>query len=129
MEPYKGGKGEQFFSFWRLNVIDKHRAIVPAVAGLAGIEFAFTDYVTPPSTPSNDIGGARFPLKHSDEVTRRVFHMPEFYADTHFVLHLVFGKSEVFEGEPIFSSLKQSVDLVAGTIDSFARNIFSLDSW
>jgi hypothetical protein len=129
LEPYKGGKSDDLFRLWRLNVIDKHRAIVPVAADLLGVQFILPGQDGPPLPPRTYARKPRFPLKHGDELARRHFGEPEYHAHAHFILQIAFGEGQVFEGKPVFPTLEDLLDLVERTIDVFARALFSnLDS-
>jgi hypothetical protein len=129
MQPYKGGKMNDLFLLWRLNVIDKHRAIVPVAADLIGVEFTFPGNDGPPLPPREGARKPRFPLKSGDELSRRVFSEPEYDAHAHFRLQIVFGEGQVFEGKPVLPTLDEMIQLVEGIIYVFSNDIFEVTEW
>jgi hypothetical protein len=123
LQPYKGGKGDCLFRLWRINVIDKHRSIVPVAANLAGVTFTLPEG-GPPLPPREGARRPMFPLKHGDELSRRAFFEPEYNANAHFTLQIAFGQGEVFEGESVPAILETFIYLVERIIDIFSRHIF-----
>lgn len=130
LAPYKGGRGENLFNLYRLNIIDKHRAIVPVASG-----FVTVHYIVPlrddiPVMPPRDADGKRlFPLKYGDVLTRRVFHEREYYANAHFTLDVAFGEGQVLEGRSVYPALGDFINDVEGVITSFATDIFGIADW
>lgn len=83
MEPYKGGLHDNLFRLWRLDVIDKHRAIVPVAADLESETYTFVEENTPAIRNHKPVK-KRFPIKDGNEIARRAFFEPEYDTHAHF---------------------------------------------
>jgi hypothetical protein len=126
LEPYKGGRANDLFRLWRLNNIDKHRAVVPVAADLLGVQFRLPGEIEP-LPPREAARKPRFPLKHGDELSRRAFHEPEYNANAHFMFQIAFGEGQIFEGDPVIETLEEMIQLVESVIYAFAFDIFGQD--
>ena len=127
LQPYKGGLHNDLFRLWRLDIIDKHRAIIPVAGDLASE--AYTTIVEGEQVVIRDGKpvARRFPIKDGDEIARTVFHQREYYAHAHFAFQIAFAEGQIFEGDPVAPTLRQLLNLVEGVIDIFARDVFKTD--
>jgi hypothetical protein len=124
IEPYKGGKGDKLFRLHRLNIIDKHRAIVPVAAAFHGVTYWLPGESPEALPPRPEAFKPKFPLKDGDELSRRGFHEAEYRANAHFSLQIAFGEGQVFEGASVLDTFYNLLELVEGTISTFATDIF-----
>jgi hypothetical protein len=129
IEPYRGGDANDLFLLKRLNIIDKHRAIVPVAADFIGVEFTLPGNDGQALPPREGARKPRFPLKHGDELSRRVFYEPEYNAFAHFTFQIAFGEGQVFKGQPVLPTLDNIIQRVEGIIYSFANDIFRIRRW
>ena len=127
IEPYRGGKGDALFRIDRLDIIDKHRAILPVGGALAGIGYIATGQNAPITGRAFD-APPPFPLKNGDELARTAFFQPEYQANANFIFEVAFNEIEIVQRDPIIPTLYNFIVFVEGTIDIFARNIFKT-SW
>lgn len=123
MQPYRGGLHDNLFQLYRMDIFDKHRAIIPVVADLAGVSYTF---INPQGLPwtRKDKPAKVFPLKDGDILARHHVRHIDNYGEAHFTFQIAFGEGQSFEGEPVAPTLRQLLNVVEGVIDIFARNIF-----
>ena len=121
LQPYRGGKGHAFWQLHRLDIIDKHRAIIPVGANLANIQ-------TFPPGNSVYTGKPTYPLKEGDELFRSVFFEDHFDGKTHFVFEVAFGEGQIVDGQPLMPTLIQFINLVERLMMIFAKYVFRC-SW
>jgi hypothetical protein len=72
---------------------------------------------------------SKFPLKDGDELgsyLRKTGDNIEDKTEFKFGFDISFGKSQIFDGEPVRRTLKELVDFVEGTIKSFATHIWGV---
>lgn len=117
LQPYRGGRGHALWQLHRLDIIDKHRTIIPVGANLAKVQIAAHGDSAHPGKPT-------YPLKEGDELFRSVFFEPHFDAKTDFVFQVAFGEGQVVDGQPLMPTLKEFIYLVERTIMIFAKHIF-----
>jgi hypothetical protein len=127
MEPYRGGKCGYLFDLRRLNIIDKHRAIVPVAGDLAAIFYEISDYTGPPIPPRELTDQRFFPIKDGDELSRRAFHELEYDAHAHFTFRIAFGEGQVFEGRNVAVTLRELLDSVERIVGIFAKHVFKVN--
>lgn len=120
IEPYKGGKGHALWMLNKLDILDKHRSIIPTITTLKSMSITYR------GQPS-DLGTAAFrqPMKTGDEFFRAAFSESHFNAKPEAAFHIAFGKTGVAEGDPILPTLRQLIDFTESVIDIFDRNIFN----
>jgi hypothetical protein len=139
MKPYKGGT-DAFWQIHQLDILDKHTALIPVGASHSNILWKFnfrgifemmgvTDPKQVPDMPPLTIRPAdrQFPLKNGDVVFTynpgtdiEGKHKGDFQS----TLEIAFGEGQIIDGQPVVPSLKQFIDFVAGTVETFDRNLF-----
>jgi hypothetical protein len=119
LQPYRRGKGHALWRLDQLDIIDKHRAIVPVGANLADVRFAVAQEPTTFKSALPMV--SKYPLKEGDELYRAVFHQPQFHAHSNFVFEVVFGEGKIVDGEPVLPTLAQLIDFVERVLRIFAK--------
>ena len=129
LKPYKGGR-EPFWVIHAMDVLDKHRGIIPAGAAHRNIIIT----MRMPIPNSNNVIRSSFgltpadrayPLKDGTEVFRvkaggRV-SFGEFHDAPQFTFEAAFGEGQVVEGQPIFPTVEQLVQFTERVIEIFER--------
>jgi hypothetical protein len=124
LEPYKGGRGDKFFSLHQLDIMDKHRSIIPVWARFSNVTMSGSMGVGIEHgvfTATKRIG-----LRPGDELGRSVAPdgLVGFKPDARFTFEIAFGEGQEFEGEPVLRLLMECIHRVEGAINIFARDIF-----
>lgn len=131
LKPYKGGDGNKtLFLIHELDVLDKHKMIIPV--GAASIRVAFKlEMPTIPGHP-NRIEGFRLSLTPKDrqfplQDGAVVFAAPigEFDYDPQLTIQVAFGEGQIVKGEPVIPTLDQLGGFVESVIADFERQQFS----
>lgn len=134
LKPYKGGD-EAFWRLHQLDILDKHKAIIPVGAAYRsfGITFdgrklfpdAFPDIErAPPRTVFFNSGDRQFPLKDG----AALFAAPingefPFDDDVKFAFEVSFGEGQIIDGEPVIPALTQICQFVEGVFEVFEKRI------
>jgi hypothetical protein len=127
LKPYDGGS-ELGSALWRLHEIDirdKHRLLVPVGAAHRDMTVrfpikpaAFPDIEFPPITmrPAD----RQFPLKDGAEIYREPLVMAV-ESNPKVTVEIAFGEGQIFEGEAVFPTLTQLVELTERVVHIFER--------
>jgi hypothetical protein len=136
LKPYQGGN-EALWRLHQLDVLDKHKAIVPV--GSAYQAFGVTvdtrvmcpEFIErhnlshiPPITAFYKVADSQFPLQDGAELFRAPLHekLP-FGDDVPFRFEVAFGEGQIVDGEPVIPALVQLGQFVEGTFEIFERHI------
>jgi hypothetical protein len=128
LKPYDGGS-KAGAALWRLHEIDirdKHRLLVPVGAAHRNIVVRFR-MPTPEGTevefPPVAIRPAdrQFPLKDGDELDREPLADVAMKPKTEITFEIAFGEGQIFDGEPVFETLNQLIQLVERVVRIFER--------
>lgn len=129
LQPYKGGKGNQFWVLSELNNADKHRLLVSAVGrnhsvdvgGLLSSRMAksFPERNTPIISMFLEVAGPHTPLKPGEEIFSDV---PAAEPNEHlkFAIAVSLHEPGIVECEPILPFIHQLTQLVENTVPVFA---------
>jgi len=155
LRPYKGG-ADAFYQIHKLDIIDKHRALIPVGInrGHIGVkvepikipmarnpEHHQTIHFSP--VPISSWRSSR-PLKDGDVI----FMKPASYTSTlimkgptgetrfnlpipqdpnfEFTFEIAFGKDQVVDGEPVIPTLKQFIDFTEGAISIISKRFLGV---
>ena len=129
LQPYNGGRGDAIFRLHELDIVDKHRLLVPVGGAHTNIKWelkmanrfdgGFLPAITVPLTPDQK----HFPLKNGD-VLFRFGPGPDHQNKFEFVFEVAFGEGQIFDGEALVPTLKQLIDFTERLIKVFARQVF-----
>lgn len=137
LKPYKGGD-EAFWRLHQLDILDKHKAIIPVGAGHRSIHLRHS-----PSRMFRDSGikgienlddfvltlrqdEIDFPIEDGAEVfSRWLNEEAPFEDDVQFTFEIAFGEGQILKGEPVVPALTQICQFVEGTFDIFERHILN----
>lgn len=126
LKPYKGRNGgKALFLIHELDVLDKHKMIIPVGAGYARIAIKL-DAPTLPGRPAPE--GLRISFAPKDrqfplQDGAIVFAAPigEIDYDPQVTIQVAFGEGQIAEGEPMIPTLNQLVDFTERLINIFAK--------
>ena len=118
LQPYRGGKGHPLWQLNQLDIIDKHRRIIPAGAALSKVEFFIERHDAPASVYKAQ---PAFPLKEGDELFRAVFFEAHFDANSHFTFDVAFNETGIVEREPVLPTLSEFINFVQRVIMIFEK--------
>jgi len=133
LQPYKGGNGEDLWTFHRLNNIDKHRMIVTVGASFRSLNLGPmmmkmvrdglpADWPGKHDIPDLDLflrpADTMFPLKQGDELFIDAADA-EPNEKTEFRFEIVIHEPGVLEGQPILETLIGFRDRVSNIVDAF----------
>jgi hypothetical protein len=135
IKPYKGGD-DMLWRLHRLNIIDKHRALITVGSALRSLnigaygfrrmqrELSSEPYWTeivdmPPLDAFYKVADRLFPLKEGDVLFIDKDPDPEVDEQMHFRFDVAFGESGIAEGEPLLETLSGMADRVDDVILSF----------
>jgi len=138
LKPYKGGN-EAFWRLHQLDVLDKHKAIVPVGAAHRSVGVTFNTNrklaemlaekgikVNPAPMPPVFLRPAdrQFPLHDGAELFRAPLNQDlPFEEDPQFKVEIAFGEGQIVDGEPVVPALAQLGQFVEGVFNVFERRI------
>lgn len=139
-QPYHGGSNEALWLIHKLDILDKHRMIVPVGSAFSGIQFdvarGFQEAVEQgvisklPDIPPLLLQPKErfFPLKDGAilmTVLRQAVAGFKERQDTKFVFDVAFGEGNVVDGEPVLSTLQKLIEFTNVSIKVLADELFS----
>jgi hypothetical protein len=138
LKPYKGGD-EAFYRLHQLDILDKHKAIIPVGAANRSVGVTLPVMTGPGRELPPEFRDLKMPTIFLRPADRQfplqdgatVFsapHIPEFpFEDEIQVrIEIAFGEGQILEGEPIDPALAQIVQFVEGVCDIVERNILNV---
>ena len=132
IRPFRGGND----SIWKvhaLDILDKHRAIIPVGSCLSHVTFDFTrlmrampgwsDLPTMPIAirPADRL----FPLKDGAAVLHHKAGTISADDNPTFTFDIAFGEGQIVDGEPVLPTLQELTDAVAGAIGTIMQECFA----
>lgn len=133
LKPYKGGN-EALWRLHQLDILDKHKAIVPVGSAYRSFGVTFdpgrlpgmetTPAPIPPVTLFLKPANRQFPLYDGAELYRAPLdgELP-FEEKLEFRLEIAFGEGQIVDGEPVIPTLLQLGQFVEGAFEVFERHI------
>lgn len=133
LRPYKGGN-EAFWRLHQLDILDKHKAIIPV--GSAYTRFGYTLDMAglfpdqawmqsvKPVTISMHPADRMFPLEDGATLLTAGID-PPFQNEVQFKFEIAFGEGQILDGEPVVPALLQICDFVERVCGIFERHILS----
>jgi hypothetical protein len=139
IEPYKGGKGHEFWVLNELNNIDKHRLIVTIGIALrtrigAGLLLADTiralgikvqvseDQIRQMNTMMGLQITRHKPLQTGDKlfvIPSKLIHEVKPHENFNFGFEIAFSEPDIAQGRPVIETLQHFTDLVSNTVALF----------
>lgn len=127
IEPYFGGSHEAIRILDYLDIMNKHRLIIEALASLkhVGLDFGATLPVQwglseMPEMRINLIPEERFPLKNGDPLFSAPLETIQ-KMDPKFEIEVALGEPKPFAGRPVVPALTELSEFVKDLIDQFRR--------
>ncbi len=138
LKPYKGGT-DTFWQLHRLDILDKHTALIPVGAGhtniiwkanftglreMMGLTGSGPDVPPVVFNPNK----TQFPLKNGDVVFDYGFGDDKdgkFQGEFKFTFDVAFGEGQIIDGQPLIPCIQQFVDFVERTVEIFDRRLFN----
>jgi hypothetical protein len=130
LKPYKGGN-DLLWRLHRLNIADKHKMLVPVVAGYKSFSFdavATMRAAFPDAAPWDEAGEMRIalrpdercPLDNGDSLYRiSLVDWPKTDQHPQFTFDIAFGKVEIVDCESVVDTLDELLRLTNEVIDKF----------
>jgi hypothetical protein len=135
LKPYKGGE-EAFWRLHQLDILDKHKAIIPVGAAHRGVAFT----IDCAGMLNHAFGGDRAPLKMSVELTESPREFPlkdgtilygepldherlPYEDEPQFNFEVAFGEGQIIDGEPLIPALTQICQFVEVVFDVFETGL------
>jgi hypothetical protein len=133
LEPYKGGKGHAIWQIHKLDILDKHRVLIPVGMSYRGpiigmrMDVPWSD--KPVEFPSFQINAAEkvFPLEDGTELLRvraAARNTPNVKNNYQFPFEIAFDEGQVRPGEPVGPALKEFIDFTENTVEIFRKTFF-----
>jgi len=135
LQPYKDGAGDWLWRLHKLDLLDKHRALIPVGSRLPSLNLTFPSPSSGSTTLMAELPPIPFrahdslrPLKEGDivfrvDVVEEVGPSGEMHAHLNF--EIAFGEGQVIDGEPLMPSLRRLITSTERVVDLFDRYIFS----
>jgi hypothetical protein len=129
LKPYKSGCSA-LWQIHELDVIDKHKIIVPATSAYR--HFILKPEMTVPwqeepiDVPSINIrpkANRRYPVKNGDILLRVEAGTEEDKTEYQFAFEMAFGKTQIADGEPVIPTLQQYGQLVERIVGIAERRL------
>jgi hypothetical protein len=137
LQPWKGGD-DDLWKLHRLDIIDKHRLLVPVGAAhrSIGITFTLPGFPDLPESPDPIVfpplqlrpADRQYPLQDGDEVFRVAKQARESDPDRavqleNVAIEIAFGEGVVVEGEPLIPVLRRLVDHASSAVEHLAATV------
>jgi hypothetical protein len=133
IEPYEGGKGDAVWLLHELDLLDRHRGLIPVGVRLPEIILTFPTLLGSdlliaelPPLPLK-IAKPLHPLKEGDLIFRSEVGpglRRESDPNAYLAFEVAFGEGQVVDGEPLLPKLKQLINVTERIVDLFDRRIF-----
>lgn len=133
LKPYKGGD-ENFWNLHQLDILDKHKSIIPVASSFHAIGFPMVpdeasdefkaalppDFVNPVIfwRPARKV----FPLQDGTTVFKGKIDPPP-SQNIQWQFAISFGEGQILDGEPIIPALRELVKFVEGIFDVFESGL------
>lgn len=114
IEPYQGGKGHELWALHNLDIVDKHRAIIPVGATFASIRINSSQ---PPASMPRE----HFPLKDGDEVFRSAFFEEHFHSHPEIAFYIALHEPPYATRQPIDVALNGFIEFCEIILEQFKR--------
>ncbi len=120
-QPYHGGDDHPLWVIHRLDILDKHRGIIPVGAAHRSVKIKLPGL--PEDAPQIALKPAdrQFPLRDGSEVYRilAAARKPEVDHDPEIIVEIAFGEGQVVDGRPVVEELTRLGAYTFNVIRSF----------
>jgi hypothetical protein len=133
LKPYKGGD-EAFWRLHQLDILDKHKAIIPVGSAYRSVGIAINFERMFPNDPK--VAGFKtrpvfvkpadrlFPLKDGAELFKAPLNQVlPFDDDLQFRFEIAFGEGQIVDGQPLIPALTQICEFVEGVFAIVEKHI------
>ncbi len=136
LKPYKGGD-EAFWRLHQLDILDKHKAIIPVGAAYESVDIGghMTTVMRrlmgdgaqfPEISVALAPAKRQFPLRNGAALLRSpISDNSPTNDDLKFAFDVAFGEGQILDGEPVVPALTQMCEFVEGVFDIFERAGFA----
>ena len=133
LKPYKGGD-EAFYRLHQLDILDKHKAIIPVGAAHRNLGIALNPAKMFPDLPGVESlatqmlflrpADRQFPLEDGAIVfSASSGEGTPFDDEIRVTVEIAFGEGQILEGEPLDPALTQIIEFVQGIVEIIERDI------